>query len=112
SIRYPLPPLRLWAISPDFALVIAALIKQYHPAHIFELGSGSSTLISSYTLEKVGAGKVTSLEHLAQYAQESAANTQKHGLDGIATVVHSPLIDQTFKGEKWRWYDLSKVDFT
>lgn len=109
KVRQPLPPLRLWAISPDFALLITSTIRQYRPAHIVELGSGTSTLISSYALEEIGSGKVTSYEHLAQFAQISQRDLEKHGLKKLATVIHAPLKTWGKDEQSWQWYALENV---
>ncbi|MEQ8674224.1 MAG: class I SAM-dependent methyltransferase [Aggregatilineales bacterium] len=106
KVRHPLPPMRIWAISPDFALLVLSLVTINRPKHIVELGSGTSTLISSYALQKIGEGKVTSLEHLAQFAKESERGVAKHGFEGTATVVHAPLKTWEKDGQIWKWYDI------
>ena len=68
KIRRPLPPLRDFAISPDFANLLVALIDETRPRVILELGSGASTLITGYRLQQLGQGRIISLEHDEKYA--------------------------------------------
>ncbi len=109
KIRQPLPPMRLWAISPDFALLVATMIKEHRPKHIVELGSGTSTVISSYSLELVGQGKVTSYDHQQEFVDTSRRMIKRHELDTIATIRHAPLTDVDIDSDDWRWYDLEMM---
>jgi len=81
-----LPPMRSWAISPDFANLLLCIINEHRPKIIMEMGSGVSTLIAAYGLKKVGNGSVISLEHDEKYALISMNKIHQHGLDEIATV--------------------------
>ena len=98
----PLPPMRLWAISPDFATLQVGLIAEHKPKLIVELGSGVSTLISCYALRTFSIeGRVIALDHDADYAGRTRDLLRTHGLDGLATVIHAPIAPET------RWYDLA-----
>jgi predicted O-methyltransferase YrrM len=63
SLRTPLPPMRGWAISPDFGVLLVAEILRKKPRQVLELGSGVSTLLIAYCLEKIGHGRVVSFDH-------------------------------------------------
>src|SRR5438034_475105 len=52
--RRPLPQMRGFAIAPDFALYLTELIDDERPEVVVETGSGVSTLIIAYALEKLG----------------------------------------------------------
>ncbi len=106
QLRHPLPPMREWAISPDFAKQLIALIDQHKPESIVEISSGISTVIMGYCLEKLGQGKILSLEHDERFAKISQLNVQNHHLQDIATVVYAPLKPIELNGQTWRWYDL------
>jgi predicted O-methyltransferase YrrM len=101
--RYPLPPMRLWVISPDFAVLLAGVIQQHRPTVIVELGSGTSTLISAYSLEKIEAGRVIAFEHMDEFAQGTRRSLNEHGLE--AQVIHAPLRPLTLPEGTWQWYD-------
>jgi predicted O-methyltransferase YrrM len=111
DIRYPLPPMRLWVISPDFAALLAGTIKQHQPKTIVEFGSGTSTIITSYCLESLGTGHLTSFEHQAEFVETTQRRLHQHDLTDYADVIHAPL-DQLTIGdedgdegdENWQWY--------
>lgn len=112
QLRHPLPPMREWAISPDFAKQLIALIDQHQPQFIVEISSGISTVIMGYCLEKLGRGQILSLEHDERFAKISQANLHNHQLQDIATVVYSPLMPIEINGQTWRWYDLDTLSLT
>jgi predicted O-methyltransferase YrrM len=109
-ITQPLPPMRLWAASPDFVTQAVSLIRQHKPQVVFEVGSGVSTLVSSYALRENGSGSLISLEHEAAFAQVTTENVATHGLSDIARVLHAPLKTVDVNGETRTWYDLSNIE--
>ncbi|HZL04081.1 MAG TPA: hypothetical protein VFE45_01440, partial [Coriobacteriia bacterium] len=58
DIGLPLPPMRGWPASPDFARELACVIAETRPQTIVEIGSGVSTLVAGYALKKNGMGRV------------------------------------------------------
>lgn len=108
--RIPLPPMRLWVLSPDSGVMIATLIQEHQPDLVVELGGGTSTLISAYSLEKVEKGRVIAFDHLKQFADETAFNLKRHKLDEIAESRHSELVSHTIKDEVFNWYDLQEFE--
>ena len=109
-IRHPLPPLRGWAVSPDFGVLMVSLILERKPGCIVELGSGASTLLAAYALQRVGSGRVISLEHDQAYAAASAEEVRRHGLEAFAVVRHAPLRRLELEGQSWLWYDRTLLD--
>jgi predicted O-methyltransferase YrrM len=106
-LRAPLPPMRGYAISPDFAVILMEIIRDYRPQHIVELGCGVSTLIGGYANEVYNPdGYITSLEHQPAFAQFTRDNLDLHELDKFATVVDAPLqrLDH-LRGWRGHWYD-------
>lgn len=116
DIRYPLPPLRLWVISPDFANLLVGHILRHKPKLLVELGSGASTILSSYCVEKIGVGKIVSFEHIEDFAEASRRGLDEHGLTEYAKVIQGDLTTTTIKGQSYQWYDtlnmqdLSNID--
>ncbi len=108
--RRPLPPLRGYAIAPDFALMLTTLIDEERPRLVVETGSGASTLVIAYALEKLGRGHVVALELDAGYAARTRAEIELHGLAAYATVVHAPLGPIEIDGERFTWHALSALD--
>jgi predicted O-methyltransferase YrrM len=107
--RLPLPPMRGYAISPDFANVILTLIEANRPKLILELGSGISTIIAGYALERIGAGRILSLDDGAEFAQTTRSRLDQHGVSAFAQVVHAPLVPLVLDGLPYQWYDPAAV---
>lgn len=110
ELNYPLPTMGGWAISPDFAKNIIDLVIERKPRLILEASSGVSTILASYCLKKIGEGKVISLEDEKKYVDNSSKELLKHGLKDIATVIHATLEEIEIAGEKWLWYDTTKLN--
>ena len=91
ALAQPLPPLRGWAGSPDFLLVVANEIERRKPKIILECSSGASTLVCARMLQLQGHGHVYSLEHDAAYAAANEQTIAQHGLAQFATIVRAPL---------------------
>lgn len=108
--RRPLPQMSGFAIAPDFALYLTELIDDERPEVVVETGSGVSTLIIAYALEKLGRGKVIALEHDPAYARRTRDEIARHGLTRYATVVDAPLEPITLGGERHRWYAQRALD--
>ena len=107
--RAPLPPLTGWAASAELAATVYALVRAERPERVVELGSGASTLVIAYALEQNGRGRVTSLDHDETYAASTARTLERHGLTAWGRVLHAPLVDVRLEGERWPWYDLSRL---
>jgi predicted O-methyltransferase YrrM len=108
--RQPLPAMRGYAIAPDFALILTTLVADEKPELVVETGSGVSTLVIAYALEKLGRGRVVALDHDARYADRTRALIERHGLGAYAKVVNAPLEELDVGGERHRWYALSALD--
>jgi predicted O-methyltransferase YrrM len=108
--RRPLPPMRGYAIAPDFALLLATLVADEQPQLVVETGSGVSTLIIAYALEQLGRGRVIALDHDEIFAKKTRAEIERHGLGAFATVVHAPLEPIDVDGERHLWYAVSALE--
>jgi predicted O-methyltransferase YrrM len=110
KLQFPLPTTRGWAASPDLLKEIISLTHRQKPQLVVEASSGVSTLIIAYCLQRLGTGKLISLEHEEKFAQITQNNLSLHGLDDVATVIYAPLVEVEINGAKWLWYDLTKVE--
>jgi predicted O-methyltransferase YrrM len=108
--RQPLPPMRGYAIAPDFALMLTTLVADEKPELVVETGSGVSTLVIAYALEKLGRGRVVAIDHDAGYAEKTRALVERHGLSAYAEVRHAPLEELDVRGERHAWYALSALE--
>ncbi len=109
-LRHPLPPMRGWAISPDFGVLLISEVLKRKPHVVLELGSGVSTLLIAYCLEKTGSGRVISFDHDAKYCEQSRERIREHRLDNIAEIAHVPLREVQLKQASWDWYDAARID--
>jgi len=109
ATRRPLPQMTGYAIAPDFGVMLAQIVADQRPEVIVETGSGVSTLILAYALEKLGRGRVIALEHDPAYARRTREELDRHGLAAYATVVDAPLEPVTVGGETHRWYALGAL---
>jgi predicted O-methyltransferase YrrM len=105
SLSQPLPPLRAWAASPDFLLMLAEHVLDARPRCVLECSSGTSTIVIARCLQKLGAGHVYSLEHSARYASVTRNDLRKHGLESWGTVLDAPLESHP-RFNRARWYSL------
>lgn len=110
NIRYPLPPMRLWVISPDFANLLVGHVLRQKPKNLVELGSGTSTILSSYCLEKIGDGHVISYEHIQEFAEASRRSLDEHDLADYATIIQAGLTPTTIRDETFQWYDTQQME--
>ena len=109
--RLPLPLMLGWSATPELSLQITSLILGRNVQHVFEAGSGVSTLIAGYALAKASReqARVTSLDHDAGYAEITRAQLAEHGFREGLRVLHAPLVEHQIRGGSWQWYDLSKL---
>ena len=116
-LNAPLPPMRKWAIAPDFGMLLYSLLMEYKPTTVVELGGGVSTVITGYYFAKSEDGTVQSFDHHPQFTSLARKNVEAHQLIDVATVTHAPLTDVTLNGETWQWYKpdafegVSEIDF-
>jgi len=106
----PLPILRASAISPDMANILINIINEHKPDTILECGSGSSTLIMAYALEKIGKGKIISLDHIEKYADKTKNNLRLHNKENFTDIIFAPLMKYEINNKKYDWYDTSQID--
>ena len=100
----PLPPLRDHSASPDLIAHAVSRMLSDPPELVVELGSGSSTVFLALCLERLGRGKLISIDHDAQFAERTRAMLNEHGLSGHATVLHLPLEKVIIGGREFLWY--------
>lgn len=115
--RYPLPPSRGWAASPDFLLlVLDELWSQDRDGLVVECGSGLSSIVLGYAVTHLSGCRVVSLEHDSEYATFTRGLLASHGLERDVEVRHAPLVAQpTPRGERlWYhpsgWADLDGIE--
>ena len=107
-LRAPLRPMTGWAATPELAVTVLRQVIFNKPQTIVELGSGITTLINGYALEKYNPdGKLISLDHDKDYAEITREEINQNGLNAFVDLSVAPLKDVKVNGEQFRWYDLS-----
>jgi len=110
--RAPIPPMNGWAATPELAVTVLKEIIRNKPNTIVELGSGVTTLINGYALEKYHPeGRVLSIDHDADYADVTKNELKLHGLDKFVEIRIAPLSETEINGSIQIWYDLSSINF-
>jgi predicted O-methyltransferase YrrM len=105
----PVPPMRSWAASPDLLRKITEIIFETKPNVVLEAGSGVSTIVSAYCLQRLGSGTLASLEHDPKFADSSRSNLAYHGLDKVAQVIDAPLKQTQVGDMDLFWYSLDNL---
>ncbi|NBC84486.1 MAG: class I SAM-dependent methyltransferase [Bacteroidetes bacterium] len=108
--RLPLPQTRYWAASPDVLEKLATLVLTKKPRCVVEAGSGISTLVTAYCLQKLGRGKVISFDHDPHYAGRNQKRLVDHGLEAFVEIIVAPVKEVEIEGETWKWYDHTKIN--
>jgi len=105
-----LPPMRGWAISPDFGELILEQLRETRAERVLECGCGVSTLIMGSYFRQRGEGRVVSLEHDPVFAERWSQRIRNQGLEEFVSILYAPLVDHEIDGAKWKWYDLANLD--
>lgn len=107
-----LPPLRNWAISPDSARQLVALIRTTRPAHVVECGGGASSVLLGHLAMAGHIGSVTTLEHDPLWYELTHQRLVEQGLESNVDLVFSPLVERGVGASSQRWYavDVDAID--
>lgn len=108
--RAPLPGFTRWAASAEFCAALTQIVLDRQPRRVLELGSGTSSVVLGYALERAGGGRLLSLDHDAVYAEKTRQHLRRHGLDDRADVLHAPLETQSIDGRQRPWYHLPDAE--
>lgn len=99
-----IPPLRGFAISPDFALYMMEILNRYKPKAILEFGSGFSSLVLS-RYAAAGSATVLSLDHERDYGEKTTQLLRNWGYDGVHTLVLADVVEQGHGAGTALFYD-------
>lgn len=102
-----LPALRNWALSPDTARELHALISTYRPTHVVELGGGASTVLLGHMKMAGRVERITSIEHDALYYELTRQSLALHGLLDAVDLVLAPLDEVRVGDDQATWYSLA-----
>lgn len=105
-----LPALRNWALSPDTARELHALISTYRPSHVAELGGGASTVLLGHLSMAGRVDRITSIDHDAVYYELTRQSLELHGLADAVDLVLAPLDEIQVGDDQATWYSLVTDD--
>jgi predicted O-methyltransferase YrrM len=107
--RAAMPSSGHWALRPTGLLHVVSLIEQHRPGVIVELGSGTSTIWMGYALEQAGGGRLVSLEHLPDFADQTRTLVDIHCLGKLVEVRDAPLRPIQVGETTSPWYSLDAL---
>ena len=111
-LRSPLPPMTGWAATPELAITVLQVIQKFKPNLIVEAGSGITTIVAAYSLEKFHpVGKIISLDHDQTYVNKTWNEIQLHSLSDRAEVRTAPLEEIKTDHRDWIWYSTDAIHF-
>jgi predicted O-methyltransferase YrrM len=101
-----LPKLGSWKADVGFLTRIVDHIETHRPAHVVELGSGASTLVTARALQLHGGGVLTSFDQHRDFVETVRAWLDDYRLP--ARIDHARLVPAA---PPWPglWYDLPKL---
>lgn len=118
-LRAPLPPMGGFPMGADLGIELVSRIISSRPKLVVELGAGVSTLLAAYSLEKIGGGRLVSIEHDPDWVGITRERLALHGFPSDTVEVevrHAPLVPREVDGMSFRWYseealgDLEGID--
>jgi len=112
DFRFPLNPTRGWAASPDFLIEVVKeiLSSEKEAPVIVEFGSGVSTVVLGYLVEKFfPGGRVISFEHDYDFYLETLKQLELHRLKSVS-LLFSPFKYYRLGERSFRFYDTSLLE--
>lgn len=104
------PPPGGWAATPETLLtLVSRVLSGPENPLIVECGSGTSTVWIAMALRERGGGKVISLEHDTDYADQTRRVLSDLGLSAYAEVRHAPLVTVQISGHDYQWFDTAAL---
>ncbi len=94
-----------WTAAADFLELVAKEVVAHKPRRILECGSGLTTLVMARCCQRLGKGRVVSLENGGEFAHAAQNWLETYGLSSCAEVIHAPLVDIHVGEGTWQWYD-------
>lgn len=101
-----MPATGRWAVAADLLLYLVETIRDHGPAHVVEVGSGTSTCWLAWALETFGiSGTVVSLEHRPEFRARTMNHLRNCGMQHRAEVRLAPLTPVSIDGATYPWYE-------
>src|SRR5688500_15269224 len=98
-----------WEATGELAAFLFYLVRRHRPNLIFELGSGSSTILLAAAARANGRGRVISIEHDPLHRERTAQSLEQTELADWVQLVETPLVEQQFGDRAVQWYHLAPL---
>lgn len=96
-----LPELNGWVADAGFLNLVVDRILDDGARTVVEIGSGTSTLVAARALERMGGGRLVSLDTHPDHARQTAARLGEHALQGEVRHLTFALDDRRPWGIAW-----------
>lgn len=106
----PSQALTSFTLRPQDILQLVHHIYRERPSLIVECGSGMSSVWMGHALQNSGGGRLISLEHDAQYWEQSRELVERNGLSHIVEVRLASLDPFTIEHQNYPWYNRDEID--
>lgn len=111
ELGLPYPLLGGYALSPRGMFQAMRLASDPAVMNVVECGSGTSTVYLASVLQEAGrGGRLTALEHLPEYRDQTVSLLREHSLEDVAEVRLAPLEAVEISGQSHHWYSLTAID--
>lgn len=108
--RAAMPSSGGWTLDAAGILALLDVVEQRRPGLVVELGSGASSVWLGYALERLGSGRLVSVEHDTHRAEATRQHVCSHGIDRVVEVRVAPLVEAGLPDHEALWYDASAFD--
>lgn len=98
-----------WGAHAETLALLSALIQWISPRQVLEFGSGLSTLVMAMTLNKLGSGRLLSIDESQRFASRTRGWLEEEGLALRAGVEHCPVGMQHLHGSDVHCYELGSA---
>ena len=103
----PFPHPGGWALDPEASKFLGSLVRDMRPHNCLEFGSGYSSCIISYELERAGHGELDSIDHSILWSKKAAEMASTFGVSSRIRFHSLPLI-MKYKHYPSIFYDIKK----
>ena len=103
-------PTRGWHLRAEALKLLAWIVAETRPRLIFELGSGSSTVLLARQCAGLGGGaRVVSVEEQSLFATRTRKLLRRHGLLDRVSIVVSPIVATRIGSWRGRCYEMAET---
>lgn len=99
-----------WALDATSMAAALDAIERQRPDMVVELGSGTSTAWIAHLLDRLGSGRIISIDHDRDFAEVTRAAVERLGVTDRVDLRVVDLAPTGITDHDTAWYDLSTMD--